>query len=140
MPETLIGGKAYIGTLEIPKLDLRLPVMSDWDYPSLKIAPCRYYGSAYSGDLVISAHNYESHFGLLKQLMPGDTVRFTDVNGNLFAYSVANQELLQLDQVEAMRESGYELTLFTCTVGGASRVTVRCVQTGVIPAKEIGSL
>ena len=32
-------GHAYIGTLSLPALELELPVMADWDYPSLKIAP-----------------------------------------------------------------------------------------------------
>ncbi|MBQ4643848.1 MAG: sortase, partial [Oscillospiraceae bacterium] len=47
MPETEIEGIKYIGTLEIPKIGLKLPVISEWSYPNLKIAPCRYFGSAY---------------------------------------------------------------------------------------------
>ena len=65
MPEyTLksLGDVACIGILEIPALDLNL-VISSWSYSSLRLAPCRYSGSAYKGDLVIAAHNYQSHFG-----------------------------------------------------------------------------
>ncbi len=65
MPEIALesaGGAACIGTLEIPSLDLTLPVMSEWSYPLLKLAPCRYAGSAYQGNLVIAAHNYKTHF------------------------------------------------------------------------------
>ena len=37
---------------------LELPIMSDWDYGRLKIAPCRYYGSVRGENLVLMAHNY----------------------------------------------------------------------------------
>lgn len=58
MPTLEIDGHDYIGTLEIPALELSLPVLSEWSYPNLKIAPCRYTGSAYRDSLVIAAHNY----------------------------------------------------------------------------------
>ena len=126
MPEKDVDGTAYIGSLSIPPLDLELPVISQWSYPNLKIAPCRYTGSAYLDDLVIAAHNYDSHFGRLKELSPGDEVTFTDMAGNVFRYQVAELETLQPTAIEEMTDSGYDLTLFTCTIGGKSRVTVRC--------------
>ena len=49
MPVEEIEGNGYIGLLEIPALGLSLPVMSEWSYPNLKLAPCRYSGSAYTG-------------------------------------------------------------------------------------------
>lgn len=72
MPITLIESNEYIGILDLLALGLSLPVMSDWSYPQLKIAPCRYKGSAYTGDLIISAHNYERNFGHLISMMIGD--------------------------------------------------------------------
>ena len=65
MTEVEIDGYAYIGYLSVPKLELELPVMADWDYTRLRIAPCRYTGSIRGEDLVIMAHNYDSHFGRL---------------------------------------------------------------------------
>lgn len=79
MPSINIDGHEYIGIIEIPALGLTLPVMSDWDYPSLKISPCRYKGSIYSGDMIIAAHNYRGHFGKIKNLNAGDEMIFTDV-------------------------------------------------------------
>lgn len=128
MPEIEIDGNTYIGVLKLPSLSQELPVMSGWSYPKLKLAPCRYQGSAYEKDLIIMAHNYPAHFGSLKELSVGETVTFTDVDGNIFYYEVAELEILDPFQTEAMQAGEWDLTLFTCTLGGQSRVTVRCLQ------------
>lgn len=126
MPAQQIDGESYIGVLTIPALGLELPIMRDWSYPGLRKAPCRYYGSAYTNDLVIAGHNYNRHFGGLSNLSPGDAVAFTDMSGNRFSYTVQELETLQPTAVEEMTASGWDLTLFTCTYSGQARVTVRC--------------
>lgn len=126
MPVVQIDGAAYIGTLEIPALGRTLPVMSEWSASHLKTAPCRYSGSAYLGNLILAGHNYRRHFGNLKNLPVGAEIRFTDAAGNVFDYTVTELEELDGTAVEAMRSGDWELTLFTCTYGGKSRLAVRC--------------
>ena len=126
MTEVEIDGYAYVGYLSVPALELELPVMSEWDYTRLKIAPCRYAGSTKTDDLVIAGHNYTEHFGTLSKLAPGDAVYFTDMDGVLSAYEVAAVDVLAPTDVEEMTAGDYDLTLFTCTYGGQNRVTVRC--------------
>lgn len=129
MPEftlSSLGDISCIGILEIPSLDLQLPVISEWSYPALRLAPCRYTGSAYKGDLVIAAHNYQSHFGRLKTLSTGSEVIFTDAVGNRFVYQVAVIEALTPWSVEDMTSGEWPLSLFTCTLDSQNRVTVRC--------------
>ena len=41
MPLETINGMDYIGVLQIPSLELELPIASEWNYPNLKAAPCR---------------------------------------------------------------------------------------------------
>ena len=126
MPAVRIDDREYIGVLSIPALGLELPVISAWDYPGLRVAPCRYTGSAYTDDLVIAAHNYASHFGRLRELSQGDSIRFTDTDGNVFDYVVSELEILEPYAVSQMTEGDWDLTLFTCTPGGQYRVTLRC--------------
>lgn len=126
MPVENINGYDYIGMLEIPSLDLLLPVMADWDYSRLQVAPCRYSGTPYLENMVIAAHNYPSHFGNLYTLSEGDEITFTDMDRNVFTYFVVAVETLQPTAVEEMTAGEYDLSLFTCTVGGNYRVTVRC--------------
>lgn len=127
MPVQVIDGNEYIGVLEIPKLELSLPVASEWSYPKLRKTPCRYDGTAYKGNLIISAHNYESHFGKLKTLQEGESVIFTDVDGNVFRYEVSSRETIMPKDIEGMMSGDWDLTMFTCTYGGQQRVTVRCM-------------
>lgn len=126
MPSVLIDGEYYIGVLEIPSLKLSLPINSQWNYKRLKKTPCRYTGSAYKNNLVIAAHNYSSHFGNISDLEQGELVYFTDMNGHKFTYTVDVCETLIPQAVEEMTSGEWSLSLFTCTPGGANRVTLRC--------------
>lgn len=126
MPSEEIDGYRYIGKIEIPSAGLSLPVIKEWSYKALKKAPCCYFGSIYKSNMVIAGHNYKRHFGVLKNLLPGDEVIFTDIDGNVFSYEVCETETLSPDKISEMTSGEYPLTLFTCTPGGKSRVSVRC--------------
>ena len=126
MTEIEIDGYAYIGYLSIPSLSLELPVMSSWSYDQLDIAPCRYSGSVRGEDLVVMAHNYRYHFGTLSRLNVGDEVSFTDMDGVTTRYRVEAMDILESTAVETMTSGEFDLTLFTCTYSGQSRITVYC--------------
>ena len=126
MVEQTVDGVPYIGILEIPKLNLELPIISHWSNANARKAPCRYKGSAYSDDMIICAHNYKSHFGRLSSLSIDDPVIFTDMEGNQFRYYIVEFEVMDGTAIDQMESGNWDLTLFTCTVGGKSRMTVRC--------------
>lgn len=126
MPTVEVDGNNYIGTLDIPRLNISLPIMSEWSDARLKTAPCRYVGTAYKSGFVIAGHNYRRHFGPLGRIAPGDRVTFTDVDGNVFAYDVAEIQVLKPAAIEDMVSQEWDLSLFTCTLGGQTRLTVRC--------------
>ena len=121
-----VDGFKCIGILSIPVLNLELPILTDWSYEKLKSAPCHYYGSYFEKDFVIAGHNYYSHFAGLSELKVGDMVIFTDVNGTVHYYEVALLETLPKKATKEMIVSGFDLSLYTCTLGGDNRITVRC--------------
>ena len=119
----------YAGVIAIPDLSLELPVIDQWNYARLKVAPCRQSGAAADGDLVIAAHNYKSHFGYLDRLPPGASVIFTDMEGTVYRYAVEEIRQLEPEDVEdvsSVFSSEYPLVLYTCTPGGKARVAVFC--------------
>lgn len=127
MPVVMIDGYDYIGYVSIPDLELELPIMAEWDYNRLKIAPCRHFGSSRTDDLVIAAHNYKTHFGSLSKLESGAEVIFTDMDGIENHYMLMKDpETMAPDAVDAVQNSGYDLVLYTCTSGGATRVVAFC--------------
>lgn len=136
MPVKTINGRDYIGVLSIPSLELELPVISQWDYPALKVAPCRYSGSLYQDNLIICAHNYASHFGKLKELQPGDIVLFTDMDEHVVTFQMVERETLNPMDAEGMEAGDWDLTLFTCTIDGQTRVTIRLERVEVFRNPE----
>ena len=119
----------YAGVIAIPDLSLELPVIDQWNYARLKVAPCRQSGAAADGDLVIAAHNYKSHFGYLDRLEPGASVIFTDMEGTVYRYAVEEIRRLEpedAEDVSSVFSSEYPLVLYTCTPGGKARVAVFC--------------
>ena len=121
-----LDGAYYMGVLTIPALEKILPIQSDWSEEKLKSTPCRYSGSIEEGDLVIAGHNYKKHFTGLSQLAQGDSIVFTDLEGNQIFYEVREIYTVAATDIEGMVNSGYDLSLFTCNYGGKARVTVRC--------------
>lgn len=130
MTEVVIDGYGYVGYLSIPDLGLDLPVMGEWDYTRLRRAPCRYSGSVLGEDLVIMAHSYKSHFRYIRDLTEGALIYFADMDGEVYEYEVVAKDVLMPNQVEEMTAGDYDLTLFTCTYGGRSRMTVYCDLVG----------
>ena len=126
MRTTEIDGYTYIGVISVPALDIELPVMSEWSYPLLKLSACRYTGSYLDDTLVIAGHSTRKHFRPLRKAKVGDSVVFTDVQGNVIQYQVIAIESLGSHDVEKLITGEWDLTLFTCSPGGERRVTVRC--------------
>ena len=126
MPAVEIDRERYIGMLTLKSQNKVFPVFDEWNYDNLKTAPCRYSGTAYQNNLVICAHNYTVHFGTIGNLKYGDEILFTDCDGNTFSYEVVECEELGSTSVDKMTSGEWDLTLFTCTLSGRSRVTVRC--------------
>lgn len=128
MPAVEIDGYRYVGILEIPTLDLSLPVMEEWDYTRLRRSPCRYDGSVYRNNMIIAGHNYARHFSPIKNLPEGTEVVFTDMENHRFVYEIGWMDILSPNSVEEMCEGNWDLTLFTCTYGGNARYAVRCLR------------
>ena len=137
-----VGNFNYIGTIEIPSLGIRLPVMDSWSEVKLKYSPCLYSGSYQENNMVICGHNYRKHFSPIKQINLGADVYFVTVDIEIYHYTVCNRETVPPTSIQKMIvnmstvENGsgavenWHLTLFTCNPGGQTRCAVRCLRSG----------
>ena len=129
-----VGEGAILGVIEIPEIDVELPVISKWSYSLLRISVCRYKGPGMNkkGNLVIIGHNYRSgaHFGRLSKLKTGSAVYLTDPSGNKVRYEVYKKLSIEPDDFSALNkhQGTYGLTLMTCQSSGTKRLLLRCVQ------------
>ncbi len=121
-----ISGYDYIGVINIPSLNIKLPIMRETDYDRLAISPCKYYGNITTNDLVLCAHDYVNQFGKISNLKEDDIVIITDVLGNNYVYKVVLTEELNPTDITNMIDSPFDLTLYTCSYGALKRITVRC--------------
>ena len=121
-----ISGYDYIGVINIPSLNIKLPIMRETDYDRLAISPCKYYGNITTNDLVLCAHDYVNQFGKISNLKEDDIVIITDVLGNNYVYKVVLTEELNPTDITNMIDSPFDLSLYTCSYGALKRITVRC--------------
>lgn len=128
MKKNEVDGYNIVGRISYPKLKIDLPVINDWSYKNLNVSACRYSGSLQDGNLIIMAHNYQSHFGKLKKAVVGDEVYFEDGFGTIYGYTVEKTEKISGNNLEALVNNSYDMTLFTCTYSGRERIVIRLTK------------
>ena len=127
LPVMELNGYSLMGILTAPSVEVELPILGEWNYTLLQVAPCRYSGSIAEGNLILLGHNFKSHFDSLKNIAVDDPVEFLSADGTLHRYTVAEIELLHKYDVDKLERPEYALTFFTCTKGGEHRLVIRCV-------------
>lgn len=127
------GGFDVSATIEIPKINLSLPILSKETKKSLETAVAvRYPENAVlntEGNVVIAGHNYRNgtFFSNLKKVALGDTIYITDLDGNRVAYNIYNIfEAAENDTSFYNRDTNgaKEITLTTCTDDSTARLIV----------------
>lgn len=110
-----------IGIIEIKKINIVYPILSELNKDFLKISPCRFYGPNPNsvGNLCIAAHNYknESFFSNISNLVNGDIITIYDVYGNSIDYVVYNNYTSSANDTECMSQNTNNskiVTLVTC--------------------------
>ena len=82
-----IDGNEYVGEISIPAIGVGLPVMSEWSYPRLKIAPAA--SSALPAPMIWSLRRTTtSHFRQMTSLTAGTACSLTDMDGIVNEYVV----------------------------------------------------
>jgi len=117
--------------LEIPKINVKLPVISVCDDDALTISICWYMGEMNPAPvrMVFAGHNYKTHFGRIPTLAPGDGVYFQDHYGAQYNYKVTALTEIDGSDHAGLEAGEWDLTLLTCNKDRTRRILVRCAQT-----------
>lgn len=123
-------GFTMLGTIEIPKINLKIPVLKEVSPKSLSKATCLIYGEINEvGNSVIIGHNNRNgtFFSNLKKLSNGDRIVITDYTGEVVEYQVFDKFLTEPDDTSFYRRETYgkrEITLSTCTDNDDAQRTI----------------
>ncbi len=105
-----------VGRLEVPRLGLVAMVEEGVDQRTLRRAAGHLPGTALpgeAGNVVVAAHR-DTFFRPLKDVRPGDALRFATPDGE-FAYVVVSIDVVEPSRTDVLAAShGHEATLITC--------------------------
>ena len=124
MPALAIDGTDFVGILEMPKFGSSLPVCGDWG--AVSKYPCVFDGSVYDGSLQIGATTQKGQYDFYRAISVGDSVYFTDMEGNRFSYQVADIRYEKHADQDALQKNAGALTLFIKNVYAMEYIVVFC--------------
>lgn len=125
MPILEIDGVDYVAMIEIPSMNVNLPVADKWDGAKLFESPARFYGSAYRAPLVIGGTDDAHQFAFCSSIDNGTSVVVTDMLGAQFSYTVTRVD--RSETAETLWLIGdADLTLYCQDVFSMEYIAVRC--------------
>ena len=129
MPVLELNGEDHIALLEIPAYGLKLPVRAAWDKSKVAQQPCRFYGSAYHGNLVIGGYDQAGQFDFFDRIQDGSPITVTDMTGCVFSYVVSRVERSDSAEAEKLMDDEAELSLFVRDAQLLEYIILRCEKT-----------
>lgn len=119
-----VDGTDFVGIIEIPHYDSSLPVGAVWGKSSEY--PCRFSGGIYDGTMQIGATTQKGQYDFYRELSVGDTVVYTDMEGNRYTFAVTSLRYEKhVDQATLRREDA-PLTLFIKNIYSFEYLIVFC--------------
>lgn len=127
-----VDGYDVEGIIEIPKIDIKYPIVSITSDEAMKVAITKFWGNNINdiGNYTMAGHNYKNGtmFGKTKYLEIGDTIRMTDLKLNTVEYEIFKIYTIDPDDVtciESVDPNAREITLITCTNGHKNRLVTK---------------
>ena len=118
----------FVGILQMPRYGSALPVCADWGRPSRY--PCVFGGSIYDGSLAIGAAAQKGQYDFYREISVGDSLYFTDMEGNRYAFEVTDLRYEKHADQDALSRREAALVLFIKNVYGIEYIIVYCSPAG----------
>lgn len=124
MPAVSLDGNDFIGIIEIPRFNSALPVGGEWENSSQY--PCRHSGSAYDRTIKIGATTGSGQYSFYRELSLGDTLIFTDMEGNRFTYGIKSMRYEKHADQSTLTHTDADLVLFIKNVYAFDFLIIFC--------------
>lgn len=124
MPAVSLDGKDFIGIIEIPRFNSALPVGEEWGNSSGY--PCRHGGSIYDRTIKIGATTGSGQYSFYRELSLGDTLIFTDMEGNRFTYGIKSMRYEKRADQSTLTHTDADLVLFIKNVYAFDFLIIFC--------------
>lgn len=124
-------GFNVVGTIEIPKTNVKYPILEKVTKKSIETAVAVIYGPGPNqvGNTTIMGHNYRNglFFSNNKKLSNGDKIYITDLSGNRVTYTIYNKYETSPEDADYMTRNtngAREISLSTCTDDSSARLII----------------
>ena len=132
LEETPIQGYKIEGIIEIPKIELKYPIINETSDKAMKVSVTKFFGGNINeiGNYTIAGHNNldGTMFGKVKKLEIGDIIKLTDLYGETAQYKIFDKYVIDPNDVSCtniVEEGTREVTLITCTNGNKNRLITK---------------
>ena len=132
LPELEFKGYKVEGIIEIPKINIKYPIIDHTNEETMKVSITKFWGPQANeiGNYTVAGHNNKdgTMFGKTKKLEIGDIVELTDLTGQTIQYSIYSIFVTDPNDVSILlpkEEKIREVTLITCTNGNKQRLILK---------------
>ena len=119
-----VDGTDFVGIVELPRYGSSLPVCAEWGESSKY--PCRFSGSVYDGTMQIGATTQKGQYDFYRELSVGDTVIYTDAEGNQYTFAITSIRNEKHADQTALSHGSAPLTLFIKNIYSFEYLIVFC--------------